>query len=49
MVVEAEGELSWHPLLHKGDFKVLYLLQIDRVECCLIRVHRTLLFPVVTV
>ena len=49
VAVEVEVELSWHQLQHRVDFKVLLFMQISLVECCLIRVHRTLLFLVVIV
>ena len=46
VVVEDEGRLLWHQLLPTVDYKVLYFMLVDLVECCLIRVHRTLLYRV---
>ena len=43
-VVEAEGELSWHQLLLREDYKVLFCTMVCLVRFCLTRVLRTLLY-----
>jgi hypothetical protein len=49
VVVEVEGEPSWHQLLHREDFKVLLFMLVNLVRFCLILVLRIHLYPVVIV